>query len=90
MFSLEISKEDIFKYVKFTVPYFIWILLHFVSSHVYAQYCTPKTVMGYLLSPLTVTTPHCKALRWIIYHGGNTVENMWVLLGIWLCSKLVV
>jgi hypothetical protein len=33
-------------------------------------------------------SPHCQALRWVIYNGGYTINMMWFILGNWLLSKL--
>ena len=76
-------------FVKIATPYFIWTALHYASSQAYTVYCTPKTFTGYILSPFIATTAHCKALRWVTYHGGNVIENMWLILGTWVYSKIV-
>lgn len=68
--------------------YFIWILLHYVSSHLYIFFCVPNTLYGFLISPFLITTPQCRALRWCIYEGSNTINNMWNLLGNWVFSKI--
>lgn len=73
-----------------TAIYVAWITLHFVAVHLYHNYCSPTTIMGYLLSPLMTVAPHCKALRWLITTGGNVIETMWVVLGIWLISKIII
>jgi len=82
--------EPFTTFIQLSAPYFIWVFLHFVSSQAYANYCTPHTFSGYMLSPFVATTPHCRALRWITYHGGNTIENMWIIIGTWAYSKIVV
>jgi len=64
--------------------YIMWILTHYVSSHFYVHWCVPATFMGFILSPFLVPLPHCQALRWAIYNGGNSIVAMWVVLGIWL------
>jgi hypothetical protein len=69
--------------------YVIWILLHYISAHLYAHFCTPISVIGFILSPFMVTSPHCIALRWVIVNGSETIQNMWISLGIWIITKLV-
>ena len=69
--------------------YIVWIFLHYVSSHLYTNYCVPNTIYGIIISPILTTTPHCQGLRWIIYNGGNQINNMWITLGSWLCLKIL-
>ena len=40
------------------------------------------------MSPFLVSAPHCKAIRWVVHNGGNTIDNMWIMLATWICSKL--
>lgn len=68
--------------------YLLWILFHYIASHMYVNFCVPKDLIGFLISPLLTSTPHCQGLRWIVYNGGNVINNMWVVLGTWLCSTL--
>jgi len=74
-------------YIDFAVKifwiYFIWILIHYISSHLYTYFCLPPTVLGFIMSPFMTTTPHCQALRWVIYTGGNSIGNMWIIIGTW-------
>jgi len=72
-----------------TSIYFFWILMHYFSSQLYVYYCTPQGFYGFFISPFLVAAPHCRALRWIIHSGGNMVDNMWIILGTWLCSKML-
>jgi len=70
--------------------YLIWIVLHYMASHLYVQYCTPNTLIGFISSPIVSPLPHCQSFRWIIYNGGNSIMNMWIILGIWLMKHLVI
>lgn len=89
--------QDITEQSKFCVQYvysassiyLFWILLHYLSSHLYVYYCTPRGVYGIFVSPFLVAAPHCRAIRWIIHNGGNMVDNMWIILGTWICSKML-
>jgi hypothetical protein len=38
------------------------------------------------MSPFMAAAPHCQALRWAIYNGGNNIVSMWLILGMWLMS----
>lgn len=69
--------------------YLFWIMLHYCSAQLYVYYCAPRGLYGFLISPFLVAAPHCRAIRWIIHNGGNMVDNMWLILGTWLCSKII-
>jgi hypothetical protein len=44
--------------------------------------------MGFVLSPFMAAAPHCQALRWVLYHGGNSIISMWVSIGLWCLGYL--
>ena len=67
----------------------LWILLHFVTPHLYVYFCTPATIMGFAMSPFIATTPHCIALRWCIYNSGSVITSMWMLVGTWCIRKML-
>ena len=67
----------------------LWILLHFVTPHLYVYFCTPATIMGFAMSPFIATTPHCIALRWSIYNSGSVITSMWMLVGTWCIRKML-
>lgn len=70
--------------------YFLWIGLHYVASQYYVTYCVPSTVLGFFTSPLLSSMPHCQAMRFIIYRGGLTIENMWLIFGTWISAKIMI
>ena len=70
--------------------YLFWIFVHYVSSHMYVYFCTPNTFIGFVLSPFIVAAQHCRALRWVMFNGSASIDNMWIVFGTWLCAKLVV
>ena len=69
--------------------YLFWIMLHYFSTQMYVYYCAPRGFYGFFISPFLVAAPHCRAIRWIIHNGGNMVDNMWIILGTWLRSKII-
>ena len=69
--------------------YLVWIILHFIASHLYVKFCVPASFLGLVVSPFLTTTPHCQGLRWIIYNGANTINNMWIVIGTWMSSNLL-
>ena len=76
--------------IKISGIYLMWIVLHYCASHLYIHFCVPKTPIGFLLSPFMTATPHCQGLRWIVYNAANVINNMWVVLGAWICSTIFV
>ena len=68
--------------------YLLWVLLHFTASQIYVPTCSPFSFWGFIITPILAATPQCKALRWVITTGGSTMETMWVILGVWLCSQI--
>ena len=69
--------------------YALWIILHYFASHLYVKLCVPQSMIGFVLSPFLSPAPHCQGLRWVIYNGGNMIDNMWFLLGSWICSTIL-
>jgi hypothetical protein len=70
--------------------YLLWIFLHYLAAHLYVKLCVPNTILGFILSPFMTATPHCQGLRWIVYNAANMINNMWIVLGAWICSTLLI
>ena len=68
--------------------YFMWITAHYVAAHMYARWCVPATIVGFITAPFLVPAPHCQALRWTIYTGGEKIFAMWVVIGSWMFIKI--
>jgi hypothetical protein len=68
--------------------YICYIVCHYIASHLYIEFCVPSTFIGLIQSSFVAVLPHCQALRWIIYNGGNTLSLMWTILGTWLILKI--
>ena len=68
--------------------YVLWVFIHYLSTHLYIHFCTPKTIVGFLMSPFMAAAPHCQALRWGIYNGGNSIVSMWLTMGVWLVGYI--
>lgn len=69
--------------------YIFWILLHYITAHLYVKYCAASSWYGLLISPFLISAPHCIAMRWVFTKGGTVIEGMWILVGTWLCSKII-
>ena len=68
--------------------YLLWISLHYFSAHLYIKYCVPNTIIGFMMSPFMIMTPHCQGLRWIVYNAANIINHMWILIGAWIYSMI--
>ena len=68
--------------------YLLWIGLHYFSAHLYIKFCVPNTLVGFIMSPFMITTPHCQGLRWIVYNAANIINHMWILIGAWIYSMI--
>lgn len=66
--------------------YILWISLHYFSAHLYVKFCVPNSIIGFIMSPLMISTPHCQGLRWIVYNAANIINHMWLLIGAWIYS----
>ena len=64
--------------------YIAWIVVHYLSSHLYVKWCVPPTFMGFVMAPFLVASPHCTGLRWVITAGGQQIVTMWTVIGTWL------
>lgn len=64
--------------------YFVWIILHYVSAHLYKMHCAPSGIWGFLLSPLMASTPYCTGLVWIMQNSVVKFMAIWALVGSWI------
>jgi hypothetical protein len=80
--------------IKFVIQlfgiYFIWIFLHYISAHLYVYFCNKLSIVGFIFSPFLVPALHCQALRWVISNGAININAMWMTLGTWIVTKLVI
>jgi len=69
--------------------YILWIVIHYISVQLYVKYCVPSSIWGFITSPIVVSSPHCKAMRWVLHTGASTIDNMWNTVGVWFSTKLL-
>ena len=89
-FSFGYGIKFISVFINITGIYLVWIFLHYIASHLYVRMCVPSTVVGFLLSPFMTATPHCQGLRWVVFNAANMINNMWIILGAWIMSNVLV
>jgi hypothetical protein len=68
--------------------YFVWMVVHYASVHIYSNVCAPLSIRGFIASAFLVPSPHCEALGWIIYNGSLNSRAMWVMFGCYISTKL--
>jgi len=61
--------------------YLLIIISHFTCVHLYTFFCTPKTLVGFLMSPFMTQAPHCVGLQWIISYTHKAIQSMWITFG---------
>lgn len=92
-YCINYSCKFLYKTIKFFIKisgvYILWIILHFFASYLYTKLCVPTTFVGLLMSPFLTATPHCQGLRWVIYNGANIINNMWLVIGTWICANIM-
>ena len=69
--------------------YVFWIGMHFITANMYPYFCADVSLYGVVTSPFLVMAPHCKALLWAQQTSTMAIENMWIVLGTWLCSQML-
>jgi len=82
-------KSAVINAAKFAGIYFVWIIIHYLASHLYVKFCTPENIFGFIMSPLLTISPHCIALRWAVNNGAIIINSMWVILATWISAKLI-
>ena len=70
--------------------YFLWICIHYLAVQLYVYYCAQPTLYGFFIAPFLASALHCRALNWAIYNSAHIIDHMWILLGTWICSKIVI
>ena len=68
--------------------FILWITIHFVAANLYSRFCAEQSLLGFIKSIFIAQAPHCIAMRWIIYNGGNVINSMWISIAVWFTSKV--
>jgi len=69
--------------------FILWIIIHYIASNLYPMFCAELTFLGFIKSMFVAQTPHCIALRWVIYNGGIAINTMWVSIAFWVTTKML-
>ena len=68
--------------------FIIWIVIHYLAANLYSLLCAELTMIGFMKSIFVAQEPHCIAMRWIIYNGGNMINSMWLSIAAWFTTKV--
>jgi hypothetical protein len=83
---LDVCISVLYKPVGF---YLVWILLHYLSVHIYTKVCVPLSLWGFISSPFIVMNPLCGGLEWIIHNSLIIISSMWAALGTWITTNVL-
>ena len=74
------------------VAYFIMCnISHHCASKLYSYFCTVDhlaSLATLTMSPFTILSPHCIAIRWVMMESVNMVYFQLLMLGSWVVSKV--
>ena len=83
------NPKTIFSFIYEVAGIFIfWIVIHFMAANLYHRFCADLSIIGFIKSIFIAQAPHCIAMRWVIYNGGNMINSMWVSLAMWFTTKI--
>ena len=54
------------------LPFFLFFLVHYVATNIYASVCTPLGFHGFLVSFLTTASPVCNSLLTVINYTSTS------------------
>jgi hypothetical protein len=43
--------DIIYFFLKISIVYILWIVFHYLASHLYTKLCVPNTLYGFIISP---------------------------------------
>ena len=84
-----INHSRIVAITSFTLTYFLWILLSYFSTHMYAHFCAEWSIFGFILHPLMVVSPQCTALRWFVVQGASSISQCFAIMSSFVIASLV-
>ena len=68
--------------------YLFWTSMHYISVHIYRDYCTHWSWYGFITSPLYTMNPVCKGLNWFIYESSSSINQLFLTLGTFIMLNL--
>ncbi len=81
-------KDTFWHVLNFCKMYFIWLSLHYCVSVLYNYLCVPKTIIGFIIYPLSFHSPQCKILLWSFNLTSNSVNHFAATCVTWFLSNM--
>lgn len=73
------------------IAYFIMCnISHHCASKLYSYFCTVDhlaSITTLTMSPFTILSPHCIAIRWVMMESVNIVYLQLLMFGSWIVSR---
>lgn len=74
------------------ILYFIMCnIAHHLSSKLYLYFCITDhraTLPTLAMSPFTIISPHCIAIRWVMMESANLVYFQILMVGSWIVARI--
>ena len=74
------------------ILYFIMCnIMHHLSSKLYLYFCVidhSATLPALAMSPFTIISPHCIAIRWVMMESANLVYFQILMVGSWIVARI--
>ena len=70
------------------IIYLFWTVLFLFVNKLYNIYCIPTTIIGYIFTSLYISSPHCKAMFYMLNTSNEMLTKMVYAFGMWIVPKL--
>uniref|UniRef100_A0A6C0KJ51 Uncharacterized protein n=1 Tax=viral metagenome TaxID=1070528 RepID=A0A6C0KJ51_9ZZZZ len=70
------------------IIYLIWSIVHVIACTTYIKLCAPMTIFGIMTSGFMTTTPHCKAINWVIVSTSHMFDKWFISFSTWCMLKM--
>lgn len=81
MTALNIVRDSIFGYIA-------WTGIHWLTSNLYVQSCTPVGWMGFLQTFYNSQSIFCNSMRWLSQTSGQNMDGAFVVLTSWCVARI--
>ena len=70
------------------IIYLFWTVIFLVINKLYNIYCIPTTIIGYLFTSIYISSPHCKAMFYMLNTSNDMLSKIIYSFGMWILPKL--
>lgn len=64
--------------------YIFWTFVHYVSVEAYKYWCSPKTLIDFIISPINIQSPLCKSINWCFTVSVNSMTHIFTIGTTWV------